>query len=181
MLGPDRPGLVLSDYRIPVGVIQMGTTRGWTLVANEPDFLAIASNPDRKGLTQRELLVYSKFDDEWFSLMIPGSATCPRLINGWLAGAVANDPSGTDYERHSSGPPVIGNKVVMVRPLERRVFTLELGPEPEMLWIQSDRVYYRVGRELYKARIENASLADQSMIARASWVFGAHWAFSGSE
>lgn len=166
---------------VPDSIVIMKSSNGWVLLANDPYFHVLMSVPDHHGLTQRELLIYNRKANFWNSTLTEGSQTTPKLINGWLVGVIADTDPETNYETHKGFPPILREDVVFIEPLKDHQFTVHLGKGCEVLWIENSEVYYRVGQDLYKAKIENDDFTNRQLILSDPKVNHIHWAFRGSE
>jgi hypothetical protein len=165
---------------VPDSIVKMKGSTGWIVVANEPNYRAMLSIPDRNGLSERELLIYRTDGDYWKSFILMGAETALHLVNGWLTGVVADSDPNSDYTQHKGYPSVLRGIIVMVNPIENIQFAVQLGNGCEILWIEDGTVYYRVGQELYKARIDNDNIVDQTLILTDPRIDNIHWAFRGS-
>jgi hypothetical protein len=175
------PVLKSNSVAIPDSIVQRKTSYCWNLFANEPQFYALQSVPERSGLTSREILVYNRLKGAWNSLDIPGARTRLRSFGTWLGGVVTDPDPATNYEKRFGGPPVPRQDVVLVNPLELRSFTVHLGEWCELLSIEGDVVFYRIEKELYRARIQDDDFVDRQLILKDLQVVGINWAFSGRE
>ena len=90
VIEPKGIDINLNGNAVPDSIIRMKSSFGWTLIANEPTYRALLSVPERNGLTQRELLIYHRDSGIWNSIMLEGAETTLRVINGWLAGIIAD-------------------------------------------------------------------------------------------
>ena len=111
--------------------------------------------------------------------MVPGVSTCPRLLGDWLAGVILDDDPNTDRKNHIGGPSVSRDELILIDPLSSGSFRVPLGRWCELLSIEDNIVYYRLEKELYKARIQDHAIVDRQLIARDMQVFGINWAFRG--
>jgi len=166
---------------IPDSIVQMKTSFGWSLIANEPKFYVLQSIPDRNGLTSRELLIFNRSSGIWHSMLIPGPVTKLRLFGCWLGGVVTDDNPETDYEKHVGFTPVSREDLALINPVELRLFTVRLGEWCELLSIESDVVFYKIHNELYRARIQDGDFVDRQLILKDMQVSGMLWAFSGRD
>lgn len=57
---------------IDTAIIQQGSSKGWVLTANEPDYCALLSVPDNNNLKSTELLILDKITGKWKSAIVPG-------------------------------------------------------------------------------------------------------------
>ena len=73
--------------------------KGWILVANEPDYYALESVPDRNDLVNREILIFDRITDKWNSIIIPGAESEFKTLGNWLVGRIIHKGPKTDYER----------------------------------------------------------------------------------
>jgi hypothetical protein len=160
--------------------IEIGSTKGWIFLANEHDFMALLSIPFMEKQEFRELLVYDRTKDIWFSMRVKGAETALRLTNDKLAGIIADQNPSTDYRQSVGYPGILREDVVIVYPLENRQLTVHLGKDCEVLWIEADSVYYRIDDSLYKARIDNDDFVDRQLLLTDPRVRYFHWAFKGS-
>ena len=161
-------------------IVRMKKSFGWVMVANEPDFRAILSVPDRNGLVEREVLILDRRAGLWSSILIDGAETSLRPINGWLTGVIADPDPETDYAIRKGFPPKLREDVVIINPLEVHQFKVHLGKQSEVLWIEDSTTYYRVGDGLYKAKIRNDDFVERTLLVRDARVKQIHWAFRGS-
>jgi hypothetical protein len=171
----DNEHIMISDL-----IIQMDSSLGWTLIANNDNYLAILSAPYRHGLSHRELLIYNKIEDKWHSMLIQGASTAPVIVNDWLVGVIADVDPETDFDTRKGFPPLLREDVVLINPLKNHQFTVHLGNNAEVLWIETDSVYYRLDDSLYKARIEKDDFVDRQLLLTDPRVRHFHWAFKGS-
>ncbi|SYZ72037.1 hypothetical protein TRIP_C20152 [Candidatus Zixiibacteriota bacterium] len=180
---PARPvgiDLSFSGPPVPDSIVQSKQSYGWVMIANQPRFRVFMSVPERNGLDQRELLIYRVDSGVWKSLMISGAETSPKLIDGWLAGVIADSDPETDFTIRKAFPSIPREDVVLINPMENREFEIHLGPSSEVLWIEGNEVYYRMGEGLYKATIQNDDFVNRSLLIKDTIVNGIHWAFRGS-
>ena len=166
---------------VPDSLLVMKSSNGWVMVANEPAYRALMSVPDKNGLTQREVLIYHRFTGIWNSLMIDGAETGLRVTNGWLTGVIADPDPETNYEGHRGFPSILRDDVILIKAEEDHAMTVHLGKGCEILWVEGNTVYYRVGTSLYKARIENDDFIDRELLLNDPRIEYIHWAFRGSE
>jgi hypothetical protein len=166
---------------IPDSVVHMKTSFCWNLIANEPAYYILNSVAERGGLTSSELLICRRSQGKWSSIQIPGTDTRLRLFGAWFGGVVTDPDPSTDYERRIGGAPLPREEVVLVNPLELRAFTVHLGKWCELLSIEGDVVFYRIEKELYRARIQDDDFVDRQLILKDLQVVGIGWAFSDSE
>ena len=181
MWRPREPEHLSVLAPVPNSVIDMKSPFAWMQVFNEPAYDILQSVPERGGLTSREFLIHARSSGSWSSLIIPGASTKLSSFGDWLGGVVMDPDPNRDYEKRFGGPPVPREDVVLVEPLEGRFFTVHLGKDCRLLSIEGDTVLYRVGKKLYRARIQDEDFVDRQFILEDSQVFGIGWAFSGGE
>jgi len=172
---------VLIDVSIPDSIIVMKSSYGWNLIAAEPAFLVLCSVPDKNGYKERELLVLNRATGQWSSLLVPGAETAPRLVGRWLVAAISPSDPRTDFVKRGGYPPLRQAKSVMVNPMMARQFTVHLGEQSEVLWIEDSTAYYRVQDSLFTARVANDDFKDRRIILTDPRVLHIHWAFRGGE
>jgi len=186
-LQPDAPitliesGILLDGAPVPTSVKQTHSSRGWALVANEPSYRAFWCVPDSHGPTQREVLIHDRTSDTWNSVMVEGSSTGLRPVNTWLLGVVADTHPDTDFHGGGGVPSILREEVVLINPADGRNFTVHLGEDCELLWIEDEIAYYRVGDTLSRARIDGETFVDDVQILSDPIVKQFHWGFSGEE
>ena len=171
------PKIDLGSYVIPDDLIQMHSSKGWNVIANENDYLAILSVPEKHGLVNRELLIYNKSSREWSSILIPGARTAPTIVNNFLAGIIAEVDPNTDYELLIGYPPILSDSTVIINPMTALQFTVKLGENSEVLWIENSTAYYRVGDSLFSAQMQNNDLVNKQLILKDEKIKHIHWAF----
>lgn len=165
---------------IPPDLAQLESTKGHVMIANEPQYICVMSIPDWNSQSHRELLIYNKAAASWNSMLLEGELTTPRLINNWLVVAIAGENPNTDLEGGLGIPPILREDAVLIDPINLTQFTVHLGERCEVLWIESDTIYYRTGIELYQARIDQNKLVDRRLLVKHPHVGTIHWAFRGS-
>lgn len=180
VLTPIGTAFAFDEFSILDSVVTSETSRGWNLILNEPSHRCLLSVPDRHGLTHRELLVQDRATGTWQSVMIEGSRTTPRPINGWLVGTIADTDPETDYEARKGFPSLLREEAVVFDPLTCHQFTVHLGKMSEVLWIEDSTLYFRTGQELHRARIDNDALVDATLLISDFKVNFIHWAFRAS-
>ena len=180
VLTPIGTEFAFDELSIPDSVVTSESSRGWNLILNEPSHRCLLSVPDRHGLTHRELLVQDRATGTWQSVMIEGSRTTPRPINGWLVGTIADTDPETDYEARKGFPSLLREEAVVFDPLTCHQFTVHLGKMSEVLWIEDSTLYFRTGQELHRARIDNDALVDATLLISDFKVNFIHWAFRAS-
>jgi hypothetical protein len=63
--------VTFDGFPVPDSLITMKNSYGWVMIANEPQFRALMSVPERNGLTEREILVFHRASGQWSSLLVP--------------------------------------------------------------------------------------------------------------
>jgi len=174
-------GITLDGSPVPSDIMKSNSSRGWVLVANEPDYRALWCVPDSHGSTQRELLIYDRASDTWKSVMVEGSSTMLRPIGLWLVGVVADIHPETDFHGGGGVPPILRDEVVLVNLADGRSFTAHLGPKCEILLIEGTTVYYRSGETLHRALIQGETIVDSRQLLSSPVVGQIHWGFVGAE
>ncbi|MHA1280009.1 MAG: hypothetical protein ACTSQ8_22675 [Candidatus Helarchaeota archaeon] len=157
--------------------IQMESERGWVIIANEPQYTALLSLPDRNGLTKTNLLIYNRFEHTWCSVLVKGGVSAPRPINNWLIGPVKEMNPESDYKNRKTFPPILTGEWALIDPLNGGVFYLDLGLDGEILWIDKNILYYKRGNNLCKANFEQRQLTNEIILVTDPAVNHFHWAF----
>ncbi|MBK7142848.1 MAG: hypothetical protein IPH75_12290 [bacterium] len=172
----DSSGICLKAFPVPDSVISFKDSRAWILFAHEPAFLALrsASNGTRE---ESEILIYSRLDNTWSSVLVPGDANSVWTINGWIAGQVRYANPNNSYTTQPDYPPEKGASDFLLNPLTLKLVSFKMTSRGEILWVDSDTVYYRSGTSLFKARIGEKDLVDQELILTDPRVEDIHWAF----
>jgi hypothetical protein len=158
----------------------MKSSDGWVMKANESDFRAFISVPNRNGLTQRELLIYNRMTEIWYSIMLDGPETIPRLINDWLVARVADQSPETDYVARKGVGSIYRNTITLIKPLENRKFDMDLPVGGNVLWLDADSIYYSIGKELHKGIIKNNKIENDQLLLTDIKVLFFEQAFRGS-
>jgi len=169
--------LTLGGKPVPVGTMRTISARGWNLVANLDFYRAFWGVPDGRESNQREVLIYNRKEESWMSVMVPGSATLLRPVGLWLAGVVAEIHPDTDFKGGGAVPPLLTDEVVLVSMKDGRVITTHLGTDSEVLLVDGDVVYYRIGAGLYRARINGENIVDAVQLLEDPVVKEIHWGF----
>jgi hypothetical protein len=164
---------------IPDNVVRMEDSFAWVLIANESKFSALISVPEKNGLAEREMLILNRITGEWSSLLMEGAETEPRLVNGWLAGVIADQDPRTNYEIRAGVGAMLREESVIINPLTGIMFKVHLGDSSEVLWIQGDTAYYRAGENLYRALIDKDVFFERTLLIADPRVRHIHWAFKG--
>jgi len=180
-LSPLMYGKSFEWTPVPDGIVTMKSSNGWVMVANEPVYRALMSVADRNGLTQREVLIYHRATNVWKSIMVGGAETALRVTNGWLTGVIADPDPETNRDIHRGFPSILRDEVVLINPWDDHAITVRLGKGCEILWVEDETVYYRVGTDLYKARIGKDDFVDRELLLSDPRIEFVHWAFRGSE
>ncbi len=102
-----------------------------------------------------------------------------RPVNGYLVGIIAEQHPDTDHEKHEKHPPVLSEDVAVLDPRLKKQFVVHLGEKCEVLWIEESVVYYRLGDDLYRARLVGEDFVDRQLLLTDPRVGHIHWAFSG--
>jgi hypothetical protein len=165
---------------VPEDIIQLGSSRGWVMIANEPQFYALISIPDRNGLMHRELLIYDRANRKWDSILLEGAETAPTLVNGWLIAQILDVNPETDVEIRKSFPGKYRPETIMINPVEKRQLTVRLGGGGRILLIEGDTVYFKVVSKLYKGRIAGNDIVDKELLIDDPSVIHFAWGFRGS-
>jgi len=166
---------------IPDSIALLESTKGWNLVANEPAYQALLSVPDRSDFPHSQLVLHLRGPDTWNSVLLEGPLTGLRPINEWLVGVTGYIDPRTDYAAHRAYLGVAGEAVVLVNPVAGRTLQVALGEDSEVLWVESDTVYYRIGDTLYRALIGEDDFLDRTKMVSDPIVQRVHWAFRGDE
>lgn len=171
----------ITDLKLP-GLFEetklFESPRGLVLFANEKDFAALMSIPFKHGSDKNDIQILNKQDNIWNHYRIAGLKTELRLINDWLVGEKANIDPRTNFDNAISYPPVRGNGVVFINPLENRNFEIQLGDSCEVLWIDNDNnIYYHIADSLFVGRIEGENIFDRKLILQDPRIRRIHWAF----
>jgi hypothetical protein len=165
---------------VPDAAIPIGAVRGWNLIANEIDFAAVMPL-STVSMTEREILVYNKAQQTWKLYTLPGGATYARLINGYLVGVVAQPNPESNPAEYKGFPPILSGDVVILDPIRAVQYVVHLGGDCEVLWIDQQIAFYRLGDQLYQAHIENNDFTDKRLLVSDPSVKHIHWAIPGSE
>ena len=179
-INPNSLDILFHGSSPPDSIVKMINSYGWAMIANEADYRALVSRPDKNGLIKREVLLCDRKNGTWSSLLIDGAETSLRPINGWLTGVIADPDPETDYAIRKGFPPKLREDVVIINPLGVHQFKVHLGKQSEVLWIEDSTTYYRVGDGLYKAKIRNDDFVERTLLVRDARVKQIHWAFRGS-
>ena len=148
-------------------------------IANEEKFRAFLRFLPPLEDNHKQLLIQNRDTQEWHSLVLPGAETNPHVVNEWLVGVVADPNPENDYEARRFYGAVPRTEVILIDPFEVHQFTVNLGKQSEVLWIEGDSVWYRIDDGLYQARIENDNFVDRTLLVKDSLVTRIHWAFRG--
>lgn len=171
---PDEDINDFGGISLPDSVIRIRHNRGLGVNVFEPKFLVLGSVPVFEEKNRREIYIYNRIDSSWNSMIVMGARTSPRLINNWLVGIIAYPDAES---RHY--PSALTENFVLINPLEASQFTVYLGKNAEILWIENTDVYYRLDDSLYKARIENNDFVDRQLLLTDPRIKHIHWAFRG--
>lgn len=165
----------------PDSLITVRTSRGWTQMVRSDDLAVYASVPDSQSFTKRELLICNTRTGRWRSTMVDGARTTFGLFGDWLAGTVAQTDPRTDFGRALGYEPVRGETAAFINLRTLSGFIDSLGSDNEVLTIAADTLIYRVGGELYEARLSNTGVVDRHLLLRDPRIRFVHWAFRGRE
>lgn len=177
---PFRESYYLDVLPVPDSLIKMQDSNGWNLIADEDNFIIMCSVPNKNGLKFRELLIYNKLSTVWSSVLIEGDMTTPRVFNGFIVGEVKISSPDTDWKKRLIFSPIITDSIVIIDPLKLKKNLVRLGKRCKFLWIDDDnKVYYRIGQELYKAKFESGDFINRELILKDFMVNCIHWAFQG--
>ena len=180
---PISAEIVIDGSLIPENMHENETSRIWIIITNEHEYRALMSTPTNKDLSDniRILLLHDRKRDKWNRLQIVGSATALRPVNNWLAGVVSSMHPDTDLQRRVTKPPIWEDRVVLVNPLRIENFTVTLGKGCEVLWIEGEVVYYRVGTTLFKAEISNNDFINRVKLIDDPVIEHFHWAYRSQD
>jgi len=165
---------------VPQGLITSKSVDAWLLIANEEDYLALTSRPDRHSMTHTELLLYDRPEATWHSRLIKGSETSLRIVNDWLVGIIANTHPEFDFKARGGYGAIPTKEVVFVNPHDGSQFTTDLEDFGEVLWVTDDEtIYYHTfdPPTLYKARIQDNDLVDRQLVIKDVLTVLLHWGF----
>ena len=179
--GPVRPawatsGIDMEAFPVPDSVIQTKTARGWNLVAHESTFMVMTSVPNHDE-SERELLVFSRTARTWRSIIVPGNVSSVRALNGWVIGEVIQRHLPIDMGESRGALSLRTGSLLLLNPQTMRLTTLDIEGYGEVLWIESDTVYYRDGEKLFRGRVADTNLIDRQLILSDPRVKDIHWAF----
>lgn len=169
-------GIVWSAFPVPLKVIVRKDIQKWNMFAHEPTFLGLAQSPD--GVHRdRELLFLNRTDNEWHSVIVPGDVSTCQPLNGWINCQVLYSDRRTEWQSHRGYPAIPTDSIVLINPSTRQQLIFDLGADSEILWIESDTVYYRSGESLYRARLGDTDIVDRQLILTDPRVKYIHWAY----
>ncbi len=171
----------LGSYVVPSDLIQTSSSRGWNIIANGNNYLAILSVPELHGLFNRELLIYNKLSRKWASILIPGARTAPTIVNNFLAGIISGVEPNTYDELLIGNPPKLSDSTVIINPMTAVQFTVKLGEDSEVLWIENSTAYYRAGNSLFTAQIQDNSFVNKQLILKDEKIKHIHWVFMNDQ
>ncbi|HUV29469.1 MAG TPA: hypothetical protein VMY05_00060 [Acidobacteriota bacterium] len=166
---------------IPDSITLLEPTSTWILIANEPAYQALLSPPVEHDFPHRQLVLHLRGPDTWSSVLLEGPLTAPRPMNEWLVGVTEYEDPRTDYAARQFYPSVAGEAVVLVNPVAGRTLQVTLGEDSEVLWVESDTVYYRIGDTLYRALLGEDDFLNRTKLVSDPIVKQVHWAFRGDE
>lgn len=168
-----------TEISVPDSIVVLKESFGWNLIADEPNFRALTSIPEKNGLAQSEILLYNKDTRTWGSLLIPGVETAVGVINDRLIGVIADQNPRTDYTRRIGGPPSLREESIVIDPIRSRAFTVHLGKESEILWVEDSTAFYRVQDTLFRAMIGADDFQNRTVVLVDFRLHFVHWAFRG--
>jgi hypothetical protein len=170
------PGIFIQAFPVPESVMVFKDSRFWIMFAHESSFLALRSVPDRKH-EESEILIYTRQDRVWHSVLVPGDASRVWAVNDWIAGQVVYANPNNSYTTQPDYPPEKGASDFLLNPRTSKLVTFKMSSRGEILWVESDTVYYRSGAGLFRARIGDKNLVDQELILTDPRVEEIHWAY----
>ncbi len=157
----------------------------------------------------RHFFFQNKLSGEWHSHGFPGSASAIRGFDEWVALEHVTQPfrAGSPDLRLISGPSIGGvnylnsrmrmllfklnptGHMYLYNAHERYEIAIDVSgdagsfPDCEILLVQEEMVYYRVGQSIYKARIDRSTngVNDVTLVVEHPYVSHAHWAFLGMQ
>jgi hypothetical protein len=171
---------------------------------NQTDIAALSSGRDRvrrsEEIGSTTFHVQEKSSGQWHEAEFPGAASGVRAFAGpWLAGhAVERGRQGVGspgfedrrQEITEGGIPFdwLADKERQYLPgilfiydvPARRLHRWETGQgDSEVLLVDGDKVYYRVNRRIFRARITEQGLDDHTLLVENDLAPDIHWAFFG--
>ena len=168
----------LNFQPIPESVLDHPWSREWILSANEEDFAALILSEEWVGLDSTRMLVYSKKSRAWKRVNLPGAATIPRTINGWLVGMeLKANPQNRPREGFGF-PPLPSGDAILYRPTDSFLAVVSLGQNSEVLYVRGQTLVYRVADSLYMASINGGGMSDRSLLVSDTAISHVHWLFT---
>lgn len=166
---------------IPPNIIKSDSLWELRMIANELNYCAVISSPYDQSKSSKELLIYNRVDSIWNSYFVSGIETRMRIVNNYLVGVIANPNPESNYSKRKMFPSILDENVVFLSPMSEELFTVHLGKNCEVLWIDDNNdVYYRLDDSLYKARIDKNEFVDRQLLLTNYKIRYIHWAFRGS-
>jgi len=175
------PDFELEDPNVPDSVVRYKGCSRWNLIANEASYRAFLSVPSSKADSARELVIFNRDSETWHSLLVPGEATKPIRVNGWLAGRVADDNPKSDRAAHRGYPSILRDEIIMINPMTMQTRRASRQGDWEVLWIGADTVWYRQDDELYRGRLTENDIVDDELMAKDFRVRSINWVFEGKK
>lgn len=84
-----------------------------------------------------------------------------KPIGEWLVGRIINKGPESDYEKGIICGSKIEREILLLNSKDMRQFSVNLGPAVEVLWIESDTIFYKSADNLYKSRIFDNNVIDR--------------------
>lgn len=176
-----------------------------TLCVANQEIVAIAVRRDlmdRQNPAPQKSLFYvlDRRDERWFSTEFPGDKTGIgiRGFGQWLGSYVAEPgrgdaspglkgrrqnmtPTGTPFDwRVDKDRYYLPGLLFIYDVRRRKLYRWETGQgDSEVLLVSDGRVYYRVNRRIFSARIGESGLKDTRLLVEDDVVPDIHWAFLG--
>ncbi len=200
----DREKRPIFSYSLPKRYQFNVYERHLVPVNNEEVFVVSGKkNSVKNELGSSQLIIYTKIEQEWSDIFVPGDIVHLRGFNEWLAGYVINNhiesrrllgsekwtyrESGLSPKERWDYYPEFGEDNYAYVPgilyfynvYTKAYFELETHQaDSEVILIQENTVIYRVYDELYQAYItDSTKLGKPTLLIKGDVIPDIHWAF----
>lgn len=186
--------LTKTDWVLPKELRFPRDSYVWTIINNSE--IRALSGGDDKPRKFHEIRVLDKRQNHWHIATVPGDWDQPRGFGAWIVFMLQEEAHGrespgseerlhrqseftfddymADMDLYRSGVLILHNGHT------QKTYTLETHQgDSEVLLIDSNMVYYRVNRAIWKAEIRPDGVDRPSLVFEGDIVRDIHWAFFG--